>query len=69
MPTYSPTQLRERRRAAGLSQEQLAVAIGRSYSSVRFYERGVTTPPADVLTALAVAIGCAPTDFFTEAAS
>jgi transcriptional regulator with XRE-family HTH domain len=66
---YSPTLLRERRRAAGISQEQLAVAIGRSYSSIRNYEARLVAPPTEVLAALAEVIGCTPENFFAEAAS
>ncbi|CUR54204.1 hypothetical protein NOCA2140027 [metagenome] len=37
----------------GLSREQTAVAVGRSWATVRGYELGTTTPPLDVLSALA----------------
>lgn len=67
MSTFSPVLLRERRHAAGLSQEQMAVAIGRCYASIRNYERGYA-PPAEVLAKLAQHLGCEVADFFEQAA-
>lgn len=45
------------RRGAGLSREQAALAIGRSWSSLAGYERGVNTPPVPVLVDLAALYG------------
>ena len=40
----SDIDIRERRRAVGLSQEQLARAVGCSTASVRLFERGYMPP-------------------------
>lgn len=45
--------LREARVKAGVSKELAALTIGRSWSSISGYERGHTTPPLDVIEALA----------------
>jgi DNA-binding XRE family transcriptional regulator len=55
---FSPHQLRQRRRAAGLSREQVAVAIGRSYWTVAAYEVGRATPPIPVALKLTAMLGC-----------
>jgi transcriptional regulator with XRE-family HTH domain len=52
-----PRNLAEARERAGLSREQVAVAIGRSWATVRAYELGASTPPADVLVALSLLLG------------
>ncbi|MGI8310352.1 helix-turn-helix domain-containing protein [Saccharopolyspora hattusasensis] len=49
--------LRSAREAAGLSREQVAIHIGRSWQAVRGYERGMWTPPLDRLQALAALYG------------
>ena len=45
--------LREARVRAGISKEFAALTIERSWSSISGYERGYTTPPLDVIEALA----------------
>lgn len=60
MPTASPpfaTNLKAARERAGLSREQAAVAVGRTWSSLAAYERGVVTPPLNVLDRLANVYG------------
>jgi len=49
----SPTKLTDARSAAGLTREQVAVAVGRSFASIAGYERGRILPPADVLARMA----------------
>lgn len=63
--TFSGPRLRERRLAAGLKPEHVAVGIDRSYYSVREYELGRVTPPADTLGKLADLFGCQVDDFYT----
>jgi transcriptional regulator with XRE-family HTH domain len=55
--SFSGQRLRDSRKAAGLSVEQLAVTINRSAYSILEYERGRVTPPISVLAAIADAIG------------
>lgn len=54
---FSGQRLRENRKAAGVSIEQLAVAVSRSAYSVQEYQRGRVTPPIDVIAAMADALG------------
>lgn len=54
---FSGPALRRARISAGLRPEQLAVAVGRSVYSISAYERGVATPPVDVLAILADTLG------------
>lgn len=67
LPTHSelqPDLLRRWRRSASFTVEQVAVQIGRGYTTVIGYERGVITPPANVLANLAALYGCKIDDFF-----
>jgi transcriptional regulator with XRE-family HTH domain len=54
-------QIRERRRSAGLTAEQVAHAIGTSETNVAAYERGGKTPSAATLARLMAAIDLGPT--------
>ncbi|MFJ1536371.1 helix-turn-helix domain-containing protein [Streptomyces mirabilis] len=54
---FSGQLLRETRRAAGVSIEQLAISIGRSAYSIQEYQRGRVTPPIDVIAAMADVLG------------
>lgn len=54
-------QLRER---AGLSQKQLAEALGLDQSSVSLWERGITAPTVGTIYRLASVLGCHPGDLF-----
>lgn len=63
---FDPARLAQLRRNAGLSREQLAVAIGRSYPSIGFYERGHVVPPVRVLMRLAEVLDANVEDFFEE---
>lgn len=51
------TDLIEARRAAGMTQQQLAEAIGKDQGSISRYESGATEPDKDVAMALARALG------------
>jgi transcriptional regulator with XRE-family HTH domain len=53
MPTVDHTLLRTRREAAGLTREQVATALTKSFKAIEAYERGANVPPGNVLIALA----------------
>ncbi|WP_435173607.1 helix-turn-helix domain-containing protein [Actinacidiphila sp. bgisy145] len=61
--TFSPDALRQIRRDRGVTQVQLAAVLGRSITSVSMYENGRSTPPVEVLAAIADALN-APMDAF-----
>jgi len=58
--------LRARREQAGMTQMQLAVAIGGSEVAVRRLERGVQTPTVTTMILLAKALGITPEAFLSE---
>jgi DNA-binding XRE family transcriptional regulator len=62
--TFSGARLRQKRTAAGIKPERLALTIDRSVYSVHEYERGRANPSADVLGALADALNCPVDDFY-----
>jgi transcriptional regulator with XRE-family HTH domain len=66
---FSGPRLREARKSAGLSPEQLAVNIGRSFYSVREWELGRVTPSVATLAALADTLGCTVDGLLTEEAA
>lgn len=55
-PSFSPARLRAARRAAGLSQFALAVAIGRTPATIQGYEYGTSPPSVTSLVALVAAL-------------
>lgn len=63
---FSGPELRRRRERAGMSRDQLGVAIDRCSYSVWRYEAGRASPSADVLPRLAFAVGCRVEDLFVE---
>ena len=63
---FSGPRLREARKSAGLSPEQLAVNIGRSFYSVREWELGRVTPSVTTLAALADTLVRPVDDFLDE---
>lgn len=50
--------IRERRAAAGITQEALAAKLGVLRSTVALWETGARTPTTPTLPALAGALGC-----------
>lgn len=66
---FSGHRLREARKSAGISPEQLAVNVGRSFYSIREWEQGRVTPSVATLAALADIVGCSVDDLLTEEAA
>lgn len=60
--------LKELRRAAGLSQRELADALGVSYTAVNKWELGRSWPAAPMLPRLASALGCSIDELYTDSA-
>ena len=58
--------IRPRRRAAGMTLEELAAAVGCTLQAVSCWERGQTLPTADRLPQLARALGCTIDELYTE---
>ena len=58
------TGLRPRRKAAGLTLEDVAAAVGCTLQAVACWERGATLPTADRLPAIAKALGCSIDDLY-----
>jgi len=58
--------LRARRKQIGITQMQLAVAIGGSEVAVRRLERGVQTPTVTTMVLLAKALDITPEEFLSE---
>jgi len=58
--------LRARREQTGMTQMQLAVAIGGSEVAVRRLERGVQTPTVTTMVLLAKALDITPEAFLSE---
>lgn len=66
---FSRIRLRELRRAAGISIEQLARDLDKSPYTTLDYELGRVTPPTDVLPLIADRFGVTIDALFLEAAS
>ncbi|MDW8804617.1 helix-turn-helix transcriptional regulator [Streptomyces scabiei] len=66
---FSGQRLRDARTAAGLTVEQLALSVGRSFYSISAYERGRATPPVSMVASLADAVGRCVEDLLAEEAS
>lgn len=49
--------IQQARKAAGLTQTQLAEKIGKGFSTVQKYEMGLASPPVEVLQKIASALG------------
>lgn len=64
--TFSGRALRARRKQAGLSRDILAFGVGRTVGSIANYERGLTTPSAEIVARLAHIIRCEPGDLFVR---
>jgi transcriptional regulator with XRE-family HTH domain len=64
--TFSGESLRARRKHYNLSRTVLAFAVGLTVDSIGNYERGFTTPSAEVLARLCEYLECSPNDLFEE---
>ena len=64
---FSPQRLRDARKARGLSPEQLATALERSFYTVDAWQRGRATPPTNTLPLLASILGVPLADLFEPA--
>ena len=60
------SRLREGRRAAGMTQQQLAEAIGVSNTSVSNWEKGVSSPDPETIDKLCGVLGVQPNFFFDQ---
>ena len=69
MPSFSALRLRKAREAAGLTREQLAVQVGRSYPMLAQYESGVKQPSLEALTRIASALDRPVGYFFDDEAA
>lgn len=67
--SFSGQRLRETRKAAGVSVEQLALTIGRTAYSIHEYQRGRVTPPTSIIVAIADTLGCKVDDLLGEEAA
>ena len=54
--------IREYRKAAGMTQRELADAIGKTYVTVQSWEKGTTYPNADSLLQMCSLFNCTPND-------
>lgn len=61
---YVGQQIRVRRKSLGMSQKDLADAVGLSFQQVQKYEAGVNRLAASTLARCARALSCSPGDFF-----
>lgn len=56
--------IRAERARADLTQEELALRLGTTKSTVSMWESGGQIPGADKICAIAQALGCTPNDLF-----
>lgn len=61
-----PNRLREWRKAAGLSLEELAHRVGSTTATLSRYERGQRSLTVDLLVQLAPQLGCKPADLLPD---
>ncbi len=54
------------RQQAGLSREQLAIDVGKSWTTIRAYELGAVTPPLAVLVRIAADLDVTVGDLLDE---
>lgn len=64
--SLSPARLRELREAAGLTQREVAIAVGVSRATIQNAEAGVFTPRVDALVRMADAYGVPVDSLFTH---
>lgn len=63
---FSPPRLTQLRKDAGLSRQDLASAISRSWSSLYGWERGTAVPSAEAVARIADALACSIDDLFED---
>jgi transcriptional regulator with XRE-family HTH domain len=56
--TFSPTRLRARREALGLSREHVAIRVTRTAQTIRLWEIGAVAPWPSTLNVLAQQLNC-----------
>lgn len=64
----NPEALKAQRISAGVSREAVALAIDRSYETVKLYEMGKVAPPVEILLKLADCYECPFSAFFETVA-
>lgn len=64
MPVFFGEKIRRARKAAGLTQRQLADRLGVSNTSVSNWEKDLSRPDADLIQALCAALNLQPNDFY-----
>ena len=64
---FSPSKLRARRKAAGITCDMLGFYVGRTTSTIYNYEQGNTRPSADVAADIARYVGCSIEDLYEDA--
>ena len=64
MPVFFGEKIRQGRKAAGLTQRQLADRLGVSNTSVSNWEKNLSRPDADLIQALCVCLNLQPNDFY-----
>ena len=64
MARFNPSKIVALRLRAGMTREQFATAIDRSYQTVAFYERGAQKPPTEILERMADLFGVSVGEFF-----
>jgi len=64
--TFDGSELKRRRRAAGLTVAELARLVGRSHASLTHYESGFTLPPTAALLRLSEALQVEPGALFSS---
>ena len=64
MPVFFGEKIRRARKAAGLTQRQLAQQLGVSNTSVSNWEKDLSRPDADLLQALCAVLAVQPNDFY-----
>lgn len=64
MPVFFGEKIRQARKAAGLTQRQLADRLGVSNTSVSNWEKNLSRPDADLIQQLCAILGLQPNDFY-----
>ena len=64
MPVFFGEKIRRARKAAGLTQRQLADRLGVSNTSVSNWEKDLSRPDADLIQALCAILALQPNDFY-----